>query len=74
MIVGREPRELMPSLGEAKGTVKALLSKRVEVIFPREELTTFDRGNQEAKTLIGFTTENKEPTTENFMITEEICY
>ena len=67
-------RELMPSLGEAKGTLKALLRKRVEVIFWREELTNFDRGNQEAKTLIGFTTVNKEPTTENFMITEEKCY
>ena len=70
MIVGREPRELMP----AKGTVKALLSKRVIVIFWREELTSFDRGNQEEKTLMGFTTENKKPTTENFMITEEKCY
>jgi hypothetical protein len=29
MIIERELRELMP----AKGTVKALLSKRVEVIF-----------------------------------------
>ncbi len=40
----------------------------------REELTNLGRGNQEAKTPIGFTTENKEPTTENFMITEEKCY
>ena len=58
----------------AKGTVKAPLTKRVKVIFRREKLTTLDRGNQEAKPLIGFTTENKEPTTENFMITEEKCY
>ena len=70
MIVEREPRELMP----AKGTVKALLRKRVEVILWREELTYLGRGNQEARTPIGFTTENKEPTTENFMITEEKCY
>ena len=40
----------------------------------REELTNLGRGNQEAKTPIGFITENKEPTTENFMITEEKCY
>ena len=70
MIVEREPRELMP----AKGTVKVFLSKRVEVIFWREELSNLGRGNQEARTPIGFTTENKEPTTENFMITEEKCY
>jgi len=70
MIVAKEPRELMP----AKGTVKALLRKRVKVIFWREELSNLGRGNQEARTPIGFTTENKEPTTENFMITEEKCY
>lgn len=70
MIVEREPKELMP----AKGTVKALLSKRVEVIFWREELSNLGNGIQEEKTLIDFTTENKEPTTENFMITEEKCY
>ncbi len=57
-----------------KGTVKALLSKLVELIFWREELSNLGTGIQEEKTLIGFTTENKEPTTENFMITEEKCY
>jgi len=57
-----------------KGTVKALLSKWVELIFWREELSNLGRGIQEEKRLIGFTTENKEPTTENFMITEEKCY
>lgn len=74
IIVEREPRELTPSLSEAECTNKTFLSKWMEVIFRREELTNLDRGNQEAKTLIGFTTENKDPTTENFMITEEICY
>ena len=70
MIKVREPRELMP----AKGTVNALLIKRVEVMLWREELTNFGRGNKVARTPIGFTTENKKPTTENFMITEEKCY
>jgi hypothetical protein len=70
MINAREPRELMP----AKVTVKALLSKRVEVMLWREELTYLGRGHQEARTPISFTTENKEPTTENLMITEEKCY
>ena len=50
------------------------LSKRVDVMLWREQFTNLGRGNQEARTPIGFTTENKEPTTENFMITEEKCY
>ena len=70
MIKVREPREFMPT----KGTVKALLSKWVELIFWREELSNLVRGIQEEKTNIGFNTENKEPKTENFMITEEKCY
>ena len=57
-----------------KGTVKVFLSKRVDVMLWREQFTNLGRGNQEARTPIGFTTENKEPTTENFMITEEKCY
>ena len=70
MIVAKDLRELMPT----KGTVKVFLSKRVDVMLWREQFTNLGRGNQEARTPIGFTTENKEPTTENFMITEEKCY
>ena len=70
MIVAKDLRELMPT----KGTVKVFLSKRVDVMLWREQFTNLGRGNQEARTPIGFTTENKKPTTENFMITEEKCY